>query len=309
MALPAGRSELRLVVETSSGTFVRTIQPATPLAPSITQGRSAEAATESAAVKLGLPDFVFSAGLVSRGSGTREVGDRLVIVGSQGIVVQVKSRSDPGESQPREVNWLRKSIAKATRQASGTVRTLRGNPQSLSNLRGRQLNIKGANIEWAAVVILDHEDKSSDSSTALNRSAEMHSSFRWTERRSRSVPSRVVCSRRMVPTGRWASSVPGWKTLVLSKVCRFTGTTEWAIGPGRCTTSSFRSTPTQRTILHYRTLLDGPWHRGSFVRRSQPSRSVACGRLLGRCQFVTTVTRASERADSLMPSGNWAMSA
>lgn len=156
MALPAGRSELRLVVETSSGTFVRTIQPATPLAPSITQGRSAEAATESAAVKLGLPDFVFSAGLVSRGSGTREVGDRLVIVGSQGIVVQVKSRSDPGESQPRVVNWLRKSIAKATRQASGTVRTLRGNPQWLSNLRGRQLNIKG-HVEWAAVVILDHE--------------------------------------------------------------------------------------------------------------------------------------------------------
>jgi hypothetical protein len=85
------------------------------------------------------------------------LGDRLVIVGSQGIVVQVKSRSDPGESLPREVNWLRKSIAKATRQASGTVRTLRDSSQSLLNLRGRQLNIEGANVEWAAVVILDHE--------------------------------------------------------------------------------------------------------------------------------------------------------
>jgi hypothetical protein len=157
MSLLAGRSELRLVVETSRGIFVRTIQPATSLAPSITQGRSAEEATESAAVKLGLPDFVFSAGLVSRGSGTRELGDRLVIVGSQGIVVQVKSRSDPGESLPREVNWFRKSIAKATRQASGTVRTLRGSSQSLLNLRGRQLNIEGANVEWAAVVNLDHE--------------------------------------------------------------------------------------------------------------------------------------------------------
>ena len=108
-------------------------------------------------MRLGLPDFVFSADLVTRGSGTRELGDVLIVVGSQGVVVQVKSRSDPGESQAREVNWLRKSIAKATRQASGTVRTLRGNPMQLSNLRGRQLMIEGTNVDWTAVVIVDHE--------------------------------------------------------------------------------------------------------------------------------------------------------
>jgi hypothetical protein len=157
MSQPAERSELTLVVETSSGTFVRTIQPATPLARSNTQGQSAEEATESAAVKLGLPDFVFSAGLVSRGSGIRELGDRLVVVGDQGIVVQVKSRLEPGESELREINWVRKSIARATRQASGTVRTLRGNSQSLMNLRGRQRDIEGASVEWVGVVILDHE--------------------------------------------------------------------------------------------------------------------------------------------------------
>src|SRR6266550_5784011 len=133
MSASGGGSEIRLVVETSSGVFVRTIQGAVPLAPDTTQGRSAERAAESAAASLGLPDFVFPADLVVLGSGTRELGDVLLIVGNRGVVVQVKSRSNPGAAQTREVSWMHKSIAKAVRQASGTVRALRSNPVSLSN--------------------------------------------------------------------------------------------------------------------------------------------------------------------------------
>jgi hypothetical protein len=57
---------------------------------------------------------------------------------------------------------MNKSIAKAVRQSQGTVRALRMNPVALSNLRGRQLVIEGAKVEWAGIVILDHESPPAD---------------------------------------------------------------------------------------------------------------------------------------------------
>lgn len=109
MSLPATGSEVRLVVETPSGTFVRTVQAATPLAPSATQGRSAEQATESAAARLGLPDFVFSADLVNRGSGTRELGDVLLVVGSHGTCRSRVDRAPASHKPEKSVGYASQS--------------------------------------------------------------------------------------------------------------------------------------------------------------------------------------------------------
>lgn len=50
---------IRIEVETPTGTFIRTIQPATLLPEGGARGPAAEAATRGAAAFHGMPDFVF----------------------------------------------------------------------------------------------------------------------------------------------------------------------------------------------------------------------------------------------------------
>jgi hypothetical protein len=111
-----------LVVETSDGVFLRTVQPATLLPEGLLPGPAAEDTTRNAAAYWGLPDFVFRSAQLSRGSVTREVGDAIVVVGAVGASVQVKSRPAPTSNETRERSWLDKKIGEAARQAQGTIR-------------------------------------------------------------------------------------------------------------------------------------------------------------------------------------------
>src|SRR3989442_746236 len=116
---------LVLIVETSRGVVRRSIMPASVLPPDISHGKAAESATRNAAAHWGLPDFVFRSSLQRRGSGSRELGDAIVVVGRLAASIQVKARERPSADQRKERYWLDKKIAEGTRQAAGTIRSLR----------------------------------------------------------------------------------------------------------------------------------------------------------------------------------------
>lgn len=94
-------------------------------------GRLGEKRVGEAAGAWGLPDFVFQPVEIDKGGGRREVGDRLIWVGNQIVIVQVKARSSPTDPENRARAWLDKQLAKANRQVNGTYRTLSSPPTDI----------------------------------------------------------------------------------------------------------------------------------------------------------------------------------
>ncbi|RSM53506.1 hypothetical protein DMH03_37505 [Amycolatopsis sp. WAC 01376] len=74
-----------------------------------------------------MPDFVFRPEQQRTGSGVRELGDGLLLVGSQAAVIQSKSRT---------------KLAAA----------------AMTNARGRTIQVVGEDYEWLTVVVIDHAD-------------------------------------------------------------------------------------------------------------------------------------------------------
>jgi len=147
-----------LIIETPTGAYVRTVPAASPLRDDLDHGAGAEEATQDAAAVWGLPDFVYRGGIVRAGPGSREIGDRLLIVGNLGVVIQVKSRGAVTSDAAREQRWLTKHIATGLRQAHGTIRRLRLEPRPLTNGRGRTVLVDAAQIKWVAVVVVNHPE-------------------------------------------------------------------------------------------------------------------------------------------------------
>ena len=67
-----------LMVETAGGVLIQRIGAASPLRADIARGSAAEEATQDAAALWGLPDFVYRPVVLPVGSGSRELGDRLM---------------------------------------------------------------------------------------------------------------------------------------------------------------------------------------------------------------------------------------
>ena len=148
---------LQLEVETPQGLFVRTIRPAAFLPDELDRGQAAETATRGAAAYWGLRDFVFRPALQRRGSGNRELGDSIVVVGPWAASVQVKSRHVPSSDERRERTWLDKKIAVGVRQSVGTIRALhKARVVELENERGMSVPIRAADKTWVPVVVIDH---------------------------------------------------------------------------------------------------------------------------------------------------------
>jgi hypothetical protein len=120
-----------------------------------------EGAVRKIAAGAGVPDFVFRAKDFAKGGGQREIGDALLWVGRQLVVVSIKSR-DPyvrHETPERRENWFAKNIAKAVRQINGTVRTLRSPPPGLVLQSERRVEIPWKPDlvdEISGVVVLEH---------------------------------------------------------------------------------------------------------------------------------------------------------
>lgn len=153
-ATPPGFTQL--VIETSNGVAIRNVPPPMPLRLQESQGKEAENATHSAAATWGLADFVFRPELRRLTSGVRELGDGVLLIGDLGVVVQVKSREAPTEDSDRERRWATKQCEKALRQGLGTIRQLCRAPATMTNMRGRQIEVDGKDYRWVVAVVLDH---------------------------------------------------------------------------------------------------------------------------------------------------------
>ncbi|MBE1575344.1 hypothetical protein ACFORH_33185 [Amycolatopsis roodepoortensis] len=149
---------LILVIKTAAGTAIRRIPDASPLPDAATQGYAAEDAVRDAAATWGLPDFVFPPEQQRTASGTRELGDGLLLVGDQAAVIQSKSRVGPTDKPERELSWLNKNVTKALSQGRGTVRRLKLAAAAMTNARGRTIQVAGGDYAWLTVVVVDHAD-------------------------------------------------------------------------------------------------------------------------------------------------------
>lgn len=126
-------------------------------------GNWVESLVRELAAHTGVPDFVFKPVVVDKGVGRREIGDALLWIGRQLVVVAVKSRDpDVGQnSAQRRDSWLAKNIEKAVRQINGTVRTLRSPPSGLllRSERGVAIPWKPELVdEFLGVVVVAHPD-------------------------------------------------------------------------------------------------------------------------------------------------------
>ncbi|NMI00865.1 hypothetical protein [Pseudonocardia acidicola] len=150
---------MMLLVKGAGGSeiFGRTVAPASGLDLTRGRGEAAEDATLKSAEIWGLPDFVLYPEKVSEASRNREIGDGTIVVGQRGLAIQVKSRDAPGADPDRERTWIKKRVAKAARQASGTIRTITRVGASLKNGRGRSISLAGESIDWTRVVVIDHD--------------------------------------------------------------------------------------------------------------------------------------------------------
>ena len=162
---------MQLLIETSNGTAVRNISAAMPRRLVEEQGKEAENATHDAAAIWGLADFVFEPTVRRRASGVRELGDGLLLLGSLGVVLQIKSRSEPTDRPDRERRWISKQCKKALAQGAGTIRELGRVPAEVTNLRGRSLELDGNKFRWIVVVVIDHDDPPDDVPVTPNDNA------------------------------------------------------------------------------------------------------------------------------------------
>jgi hypothetical protein len=149
-------SQLTFLVSTPDGVFERIVPDATPLRTLDRNGSAAEMAVQDAASTWGLPDFVFSPLVERKGSGVREVGDGLIVVGDRGAIIQVKTREVEPRSSDREAAWIMKQIAAARDQVKGTARRVGSAATRMLNGRGRAISIDGAHIDWVGVIIIEH---------------------------------------------------------------------------------------------------------------------------------------------------------
>ncbi len=154
----APEAEATLVVETAMGVAVRQIPAARQLPGREDRGYEAEDASTEAATEWGLPDFACTIGSVRRGNATREVADRLLVVGETGVVVQVKARVAFSGDPQKETRWLDRQIKKAISQGHGTIRTLQRQVLTATTARGDAMQVGGDVRRWITAVIVDHPD-------------------------------------------------------------------------------------------------------------------------------------------------------
>ena len=165
-------TEMTIIVETAAGHAVRRVSTARPLPGRGKRGEEAEATTADAASLWGLPDFAYRAGAQPTASGVDEIGDRLLVVGDTGVVVQVKCRDALTADSAKERRWIVKHTRKAVRQARGTVRTMRTRSIKAVNARGREIEIGGDDRSWLGVVVIDHPSPPEELDLALDGSTE-----------------------------------------------------------------------------------------------------------------------------------------
>ncbi|MFC9976842.1 SEC-C domain-containing protein [Spirillospora sp. NPDC127200] len=139
-------------------------------------GDKAERRAREVAARLGVPDFVYGQPVIKKGKGQREVGDGLLISGTRGAIIQVKSREHgPGlrDGAAKAERLIRKSVSAAIRQGQGSIRTIQyyqqvGAPLKAIPVRALDLpehcrekfscELSMPCDKWPIIVIVEHPD-------------------------------------------------------------------------------------------------------------------------------------------------------
>lgn len=138
------------------------------------RGYAVEQRVRRVAAVLGVPEFVYSVPLISKGAGVREVGDGILFCGSGGAILQVKSRLvrvGKSDSHSEAVAWLNKHVERAVRQGRGSKRTIaahrgKGQPLSATPVRALVLGADERDVlqvtldidcsDWPIIVVVSH---------------------------------------------------------------------------------------------------------------------------------------------------------
>jgi hypothetical protein len=129
-----------------------------PLARHTDYGHAVETYARNIAGALGVPDLVYQPVLVARGQATREVSDGLLVVDSDGLILEVKSRDKNiglDDSDERAAAWCRSKADEAVRQGRGTRRTIAAQEIRSTSLRGYE-RLLPRRDDWPIVVVIDH---------------------------------------------------------------------------------------------------------------------------------------------------------
>jgi hypothetical protein len=133
-------------------------------------GHAVEEDVRQIVAKLGVSDFVYTVPLLARGSGSREVGDALLISNGLGAVLQVKSRDPDGRAEDG-ATWLASRGERAYRQGKGSLRSIanrRAAGETIHAIPVRAASWSDADRElarlsldmdvsdWPIIVIVDH---------------------------------------------------------------------------------------------------------------------------------------------------------
>ena len=153
---------ITMLIDLEDGFGVRRFDPSPSLKQGESRGDEVENLIRVIATRWGFPELIYWPSLVRTGSGTREVGDAVLLGDRLAVSVQAKGRNAVTHGDQRLRNWVMKNARKALRQSNGTIRMLRLSPKTLTNARGSQLLIDGNSYSWATLVIVDVPDVPSD---------------------------------------------------------------------------------------------------------------------------------------------------
>lgn len=173
--------------------------------------------------QLGTEDFVYTVPVVSRGAGTREVGDALLISSDMGAILQVKSRH-PGARTEDGSAWVARRGMRAYRQGLGTRRTIARLQASGETTRAYPVRaVAWSNVDrgsasleismdvsdWPVIIILDHP--SIDGVDSPNLDGFWITVTDWLElnRALRSVTALLIYVRRVLEAGSAAAEPLG----------------------------------------------------------------------------------------------------
>ena len=173
--------------------------------------------------QLGTEDFVYTVPVVSRGTGTREVGDALLVSSDMGAILQVKSRH-PGARTEDGSAWVARRGMRAYRQGLGTRRTIarlqasgetihaypvRAATWSSVDRDSASLEISMDASDWPVIIILDHP--SIDGVDPPNLDGFWITVTDWLElnRALRSVTAVLIYVRRVLEAGSAAAEPLG----------------------------------------------------------------------------------------------------
>jgi SEC-C motif-containing protein len=182
-------------------------------------GRAVEEGVRQIAAQLGVADFVYTVPQLAKGTGSREVGDVLLISNGRGAILQVKTRKPDSRSEDG-ASWVASKGGKAYRQGSGTRRQIglhqtSGAPVIAFPVRAvgwsdddrqkARLVLDMDVSSWPTIIIVDHPDAEGVVPTQADAFWITTEDWLWLNRALRSVTGLLIYVERILRSDGEAS--------------------------------------------------------------------------------------------------------